>query len=163
MKLSRKIAFVGVFTALALVVSTLERLIPLEVVLPLPGLKLGLSNIIILFVLYKKGAGIAWQVQLLRIALSALLFGSPVSFWMSLCGGAAALLMQTALYKRKPFSVIGVSIAGAACHHIGQILAATVVLQSVYIVAYLPILLLLSVVTGAVTGLVLYTIIKGRC
>ncbi len=160
MKLSRKVAFVGVFTALSMVVSTLERLIPLSLVVPLPGVKLGLANIMVMFVLYKRGARLAWSVQVLRILLSALLFGTPVSFMMSLCGGVAALLVQQLLYRKRPFSVIGVSIAGAASHHIGQILAAAAVLQSVYIVAYLPILLLLSIVTGAVTGLILYTIIK---
>ena len=114
--------------ALALALSYTERFIPLQLLVPLPGVKLGLANIVTLF-----GGGI-----------TGLLF--------SLLGGVLAMSMMTLARRVKLFSIYGVSILGAAAHNVGQILAAMVLMQSVYVAAYLPYLLVVAVFTGLFTG-----------
>ena len=151
-------------TALAMVLSALEQYFPLQALLPLPGLKLGIANVVTLFALCNLGLGSALFVLLARCFLSALLFGTPVSLVMSLCGGILALFIMAILhYFYETFSLWGISIAGAAMHNIGQTACAAVVLQSVYIFAYLPILLLGAFLTGALIAILCKGLIKYEC
>lgn len=148
----KKLARYAVLIALALGLSYMERFIPLELLVPLPGVKLGLANIVTLFALYDMGGGSAAAILLPRCLLGAVFGGSGVALLYSLLGGFAALGVM-ALARRIPFlSVLGVSILGAAAHNCGQILAAMLVLKSVYIISYLPFLLFTAVATGFLTG-----------
>jgi len=145
-------ALCAIMLALALALSYAERLIPLQMIVPLPGMKLGLSNIVTMVALYMFKPRHALCILVPRCCLGAV-FGSGVTgFLFSLCGGLLALAVMVAAKRTSVFSVYGVSVLGAAAHNIGQILAAMVLMNSVYIGAYLPYLLLVAIVTGLLTG-----------
>lgn len=150
----KKIARNAILVVLALVISYLERFIPLQAFVPLPGIKLGLANIITIFILYFYDIPTAVIVLFVRIFLSSLLFGGITSFVFSLTGGLLALLIMAILIKLniKPLTIYGISIAGAAFHNFGQILAAYAILQDIAVFGYLPFLLISSIVTGIITA-----------
>ena len=150
MKTSTKnLALCALFSALALALSWAESFLIVPV--PLPGVKLGLSNIVTLFALYTLGAPSAFAVLLVRCTLGAFFAGSISSLLFSLCGGMLALSLMTLLHKTR-LSIYGVSLAGAAAHNVGQVISAMLVLGSFAPVGYLPFLLLISLVTGALSG-----------
>ena len=127
---TRHLAFCGLLLALALCLSWVERFIPLDLVVPLPGVKLGLANIVTLVVLYFFGAKTAFTVLVLRCVLTAAFGGGPTALAFSLTGGLLAMAVM-ALARHLPFlSVYGVSVLGAAAHNTGQVLAAVVLLGS---------------------------------
>lgn len=142
----------AIMLALALALSYAERLIPLQLVVPLPGIKLGLANIVTLVVLYTLKTRYALLILIPRCCFTAAFGGGATGFWFSLCGGLLALIAMILAKRATCFSVYGVSMIGAAAHNIGQILAAMVLMSSVYIGAYLPYLLLVAIVTGLLTG-----------
>ena len=138
--------------ALALALSYAERFIPLQLVIPMPGIKLGLANVVTLVALYRLKGRYALAILVPRCILGALFGGGITGLFFSLTGGLLALLVLS-LAKRAPvFSVYGVSVLGAAAHNMGQIFAAMVLLRSVYVAAYLPWLLIAAIVTGILTG-----------
>ena len=139
-------------TALALALSYAERWIPLQAAVPVPGIKLGLANIVMLLALQLLPVRFAYWILIPRCILGAVFGGGITGLAFSLCGGLLAVTVM-ALFKRvRLFSVYGVSVLGAAAHSIGQILAAMVLMRSVYVGAYLPYLLAASTVTGLLTG-----------
>ena len=151
MKPAKTIALAGVLTTLGLALSYLESLIPLPV--GIPGVKLGLANLVVLIALNRLGTKTALVVSLLRIKLASLLFGTAVSAAYALSGGLLSFLIMWALLRRSgEFSTAGVSLAGGAAHNLGQLAAAAVVLGTVRVVAYLPALLLCGVTAGALNG-----------
>lgn len=161
----KKIALCGVFIALALALSYGERFIPVQLVIPLPGIKLGLANIVTLIALYLLDPGCAFCILVPRCVLGAVFGGGITGLAFSLTGGVLALLTMAAAKRSKKLSVYGVSILGAAAHNIGQILAAMVLMGSVYIGAYLPWLLLAAIATGALTaaaGIGVLKLLKNR-
>lgn len=138
--------------AAALALSWLERLIPLNLLVPLPGVKLGLANIVTMLALYFLPLGQGFAILVLRCVLGSIFGGGISGLAMSLTGGVLAYWTM-ALARRAPvLSVYGVSILGAAAHNVGQVLAATVMMGSVYTLWYLPFLLLTGLVMGLVTG-----------
>jgi heptaprenyl diphosphate synthase len=150
----RRLTRCAVLTALALALSVAEGLAPIVVLLPLPGLRLGLANLVTVYALCRLGRRDALLILLTRCFLGALLGGNLSALAFSLTGGVLALLTMSLLLRLPGLSLFGVSIAGAAAHNTGQIIAATAVLGSTAPVVYLPPLLLASIVTGAVTGAV---------
>lgn len=152
MSKSKQIAFCSVMTALALALSYMERFIPLQLVVPLPGIKLGLANIVTLVALYLFKTRHAYAILIPRCILGAVFGGGITGLMFSLTGGILALSVMAGAKKLPVFSVYGVSMLGAAAHNIGQILSAMVLMRSVYIAAYLPWLLLTGIVTGFLTG-----------
>ena len=152
MKKPKQIARCALLVALALVLSYTERLIPLQMVIPLPGIKLGLANIVSLIALYLLGGRSALLILVLRCLLGSMFSGSVTSLLFSLTGGLLAMGVMAAAKKCPFLSVYGVSILGAAAHNIGQILAAMALMHTVYIAAYLPYLLLVALFTGGATG-----------
>ena len=150
---ARKITASAVLTALALALSYIERFIPLNLAVPLPGVRLGLANVVTLAALYLLGSGYAAVILLLRCLLAALFGGGAAGLLFSLCGGFLAILVMAAVKRTAFFSVFGVSVLGAAAHQAGQILAGILLMRSGYLVGYLPFLLLVSAVTGLLTGL----------
>ena len=151
----KKVTLCGLLTALAVVLSLAERLFPLDAVVPVPGVKLGLANVVTLFALTRLSAREAGIVLLCRVTLSSLLMGSVTAFLFSLLGGLLALAVMWLLLRVEGrfCSLLGVSVAGAAAHNIGQVLAAAVWMQTGVVTAYLPFLLVMSVPLGLVTGL----------
>lgn len=142
----------ALLSALALGLSYMERFIPLGLLVPLPGIKLGLANVVTLAALCTLGVRSAGAVLLCRCTLGAIFSGSLTALVFSLTGGLLALGVMI-LSLRLPFlSIYGVSVLGAAAHNVGQICAAMVIMKSVHVAAYLPVLLLTGVVCGLVTG-----------
>lgn len=137
--------------ALALALSYTERFIPLQLLAPLPGVKLGLANIVTLIALYLLKTRHAFMILVARCTLGSL-FGGLTGLLFSLLGGLLAMSVMAVARHFKLFSIYGVSILGAAAHNVGQILAAMVLMQSVYVAAYLPYLLAVAVFTGLFTG-----------
>ena len=151
---TRNIALRAVLAALALGLSTLEGLFPLSLIVPLPGVKLGLANIVTVFALYQLGAGAALAILLTRCLLGGLFAGNVSAMLFSLLGGVTAMLVMIALRRCRRLSVYGVSVGGAAAHNIGQMAAACITLGSTMVLGYLPFLLAVSLVTGTLTGFV---------
>lgn len=149
---TRKLTVCAVLLSLALALSYLERFIPLQMVIPLPGVKLGLANIVTLIALYLFGPGAAFAIVVPRCIMGAVFGGGITALAFSLAGGILAMSVMALSRHLRFLSVFGVSILGAAAHNIGQILAAMVLMQSVYIGAYLPYLLLVGIFTGFATG-----------
>ena len=149
-----KLARCAVLTALALALSMAERFLPLTVLIPLPGLRLGLANLVTVFALCRMSGREAVLILIARCVLGSIGGGMLTSLAFSLTGGLLALGIMALMLRCRRLSLIGVCMAGAAAHNVGQILAAVWVLGSPAPVVYLPALLAASVLTGGVTGAV---------
>ena len=149
---SKKIAFLGVCTAVALVLAYLESLLP-PLMAAVPGIKLGLPNIAIIFVLYRFGVKDAAAVSLVRMTAVALLFGNPMTFAYSLAGGFLSLTAMAVLRRLDFLSTVGVSVAGGVLHNVGQILMAMLLLGTAELGYYLIILAVTGTVSGIFVGL----------
>ena len=157
---TRKIALLGILTAGAIIISIIESFIPS---IGIPGVKLGLANIVILIILYEIGVGEAIAVNLSRVFLVGLLRGTIFSmgFLMSLTGAVWSLGIMIILYLLiKKFSVIGVSVIGSVFHVSGQILVAIAFLGSPYVVYYLPFIGLSAIITGVFVGIIARLVIR---
>jgi len=142
----------GLSIALAMIMSYIEVLVPLS--FAVPGIKMGLANIVIIFVLYKIGTKEAILVSLIRVILVSLLFSNVMAMWYSLAGAVLSLGIMWILKKTDKFSVVGVSIAGGIMHNVGQIIMAVIVLGTEQIALYLPVLIITGTATGVVIGIV---------
>lgn len=144
----------AVLTAAALALSLLESALPLALLIPLPGVKLGLANVVTMVALFSLGGAGAATVVLCRVFLLFLMSGSTTALLMSLSGSVLALagmLAARRFYPRR-VSLFGISMAGAALHSVGQIACATVLMKSAMIVYYLPFLLVISLICGVLTA-----------
>lgn len=151
---TKKLALGAVLTALALGLSTIENLFPVTLFIPLPGVKLGLANIVTVFALYELGAVPALAILIARCLLGSLFAGNASALIFSLLGGLTAMLVMIGLKQLPKLSVFGVSIGGAAAHNIGQIAAAMITLGNTMVLGYLPFLLAVSLLTGTLTGFI---------
>lgn len=151
---TRRLVFISVLVAQAMILSFIERMIPVPFIAP--GAKLGLANIITVTAVYMLTFKEAAAVVLLRIILTATTFGSLSSFLYSLSGGVLSLLVMASIVKvfRNEVSLVGVSIIGAIAHNIGQLIVAAFVINSFLIITYLPILLIVAIPTGIFVGFV---------
>ena len=162
MKLTTKqLTLCALLTAMALALSYLENLFPLTLAIPIPGVKLGLANIVTVFALYTLGPGEVLLILLARCLLGSLFAGNMNTLVFSLLGGLCALGAMVLLSRRRGLSVYGVSVGGAAAHNCGQILAALLTLGSTAPLYYLPVLLAVSLLTGALTGLASACLFQG--
>lgn len=151
-------AYFGVFTALALILSYVEMLIPIN--FGIPGAKLGLANLIIVIVLYKTDWKEALLLSVTRIVLAGFIFGNMFSILYSLAGGILSLAVQAVLKKQGSFSVAGVSIAGGVSHNIGQLIVAMIVVDTYQVGYYLPVLLISGLLTGLLIGVISGEVLK---
>lgn len=149
--MAKRAAYLGMFTALGLVLGWLETLIPIYAIAP--GMKIGLANLVTLLVLYRFGWKEAAGVSLLRIALSSMLFGTVTMLLYSLAGAVLSLLVMVALKKTERFSVLGISAAGGVLHNTGQVLVAVVLMENHAILYGLPLLVLSGVLSGLLVGM----------
>ena len=155
---AKRIASFGILTALALILGYVEMQIP--PLFAVPGMKLGLTNLVVLFALYRMGSKDAILINLIRIGISAILFGSGVSFLYSVAGGLLSGLVMILLKKWDRFSAVGVSVAGGLSHNVGQLLVATVLMGTGKIFYYLPVLWLSGTAAGLVIGLLCGLVMK---
>lgn len=146
-----KVAYFGVFTALALIFSYVETLIPIQ--FGIPGVKLGLANLIIVIALYRMKLSEAYLLSIVRVLLAGFIFGNYFSIIYSLAGGILSLTVMALLRKKGGFSVIGVSIAGGVFHNIGQLIVASVIVETFSMMYYVPVLLIAGLVTGLLIGI----------
>ena len=148
----KKLTALSASVALAMLLSFIESQIPPLVAVP--GVKIGLSNIVTVVLLYLYGAKEAGAVSLVRVCLSSLLFGSAVSFIYSLTGAAVSFLVMLLFKSLKLFSEIGVSVLGGVFHNAAQIAVACIIMENSAISLYLPPLVISGTVAGAVIGTV---------
>lgn len=156
--MKNRVAYFGVFTALALMFSYIETMIPIQ--FGVPGIKLGFANIMIVIMLYKSSAKEALLLSIVRIMLSGFLFANLSSILYSIAGGVLSLGIMTLLKKQGGFSVIGVSVAGGVSHNIGQLIVAMLVVETYQVGYYFPVLLVAGVLTGLGIGVVSQEVLK---
>ena len=147
-----RVAYFGVFTALALIFSYIETLIPIN--FGIPGIKLGLANLIIVVALYKLELKEVYMLAVVRVLLSGFIFGNYFSIIYSLAGGLLSLTVMALLKRQEGFSVMGISMAGGVFHNVGQMIVAVLVVETFSISYYLPVLLIAGLITGLVIGVV---------
>lgn len=155
---SKKVALLGVMISLAMILSYLESLVPMS--FAVPGVKMGLPNIAIMFVLYRFSFKDACIVSIIRVILVAMLFGSVLSLAYSVAGAVFGLSVMVLLKNSGKFSVTGVSVAGGVFHNVGQIAAAVVILGTKEIAYYLPVLCISGIGAGICIGIVSSILIK---
>ena len=148
---TRKMTFLALTVSFALILSFVESRIPAFVAIP--GIKVGLANIAVIFTLYKFGIKQAVAVSAVRVLLVSMLFGSPISMIYSLTGAVLSLAVMCLLKKLTPLTEVTVSVAGGVTHNIGQIGAASVMLGTNVVIYYLPFLLLSGTIAGVVVGI----------
>lgn len=148
--LRNKVAYLGVFLALALICSYVESLIPFY--FGVPGVKLGLTNVVVVLMLYCVGTKEALIISVLRIVLAGFLFGSFFSIFYSMAGGILSFLIMYLLKKTGKFGVLPTSISGGIFHNVGQLAVAAMVVENYNIFYYFPVLLIAGVVTGLLIG-----------
>lgn len=149
--MSRKVAYYGIFSALAILMGYVEAVIPMP--LP-PGIKLGLSNVIVVLCMYIMGRKPALFISVVRVIISALLFRGFVSMWYSLAGAILSWAVMALLFGNSKISIIGVSCMGGVFHNIGQIIVASILLGRSVVLYLIPVLMVSGVVTGVVIGIV---------
>ena len=150
---TKRISRLALLTALAMVLSWLEHLIPLPAALP-PGIKLGLTNLVVLFALYRMNFRDAAIINFVRVLLVSFTFGNAYAFAYSFMGAALSLPAMALLKCSEKFSPVGVSVVGGVCHNLGQILVAMFVLENRGLLTYLPVLMVSGVAAGAAVGIV---------
>ena len=147
----KRTAFCGLMLALALIASYVELLIPVPI--PIPGIKLGVANGIVLVLLYSIDGRTAWLVSICRVVLTGFLFGNMSSILYSLSGAVLSLFVMQFCKKKDCFTMTGVSAAGGVSHNIGQLLMAFCVLESEAVWYYLPVLMVSGCFTGSLIGI----------
>ena len=155
---TKKVAMLGLTIALAMIMSYIEALVPLS--FAVPGIKMGLANIVIIFVLYKIGTKEAILVSLIRVILVSLLFSNVMAMAYSIDGAVLSLSVMWLLKKTDKFSFVGVSIAGGIMHNVGQITVASFMLETNIVTYYLPYLVLSGTIAGVIVGIAAALLIK---
>ena len=149
---SKKIAYCGLLTTVALLLSYVERMLAIPMIVP--GMKLGLANVAVLIALYILDNKTAFSISILRILISALLFTGFASFLYSASGALLSFTVMAFCKKTNIFSMIAVSILGGISHNIGQITIACVIVENIGLFYYMPFLIILGIATGFITGIV---------
>ena len=156
--MSKKVAWCAMLTALAMIFSYVEAMIPVN--FGIPGIKLGIANLVVVAGLYLLKWHEVLAVSLIRVFLMGFLFGNGVSVWYSLAGGILSFSAMLLVKKLKICSIVGMSIVGGCAHNIGQLLAAAGIIQNLKIFWYLPLLLIAGTMTGTAIGMLSVRIIK---
>ena len=149
--MKNKIAYWGVFLALALVCSYVESLIPIY--FGIPGVKLGLTNIVVILMLYTIGAKDAILISVLRIILAGFMFGNAFSIIYSLAGGILSFVVMLLLKNTGKLKILSISTAGGISHNVGQLIVAALVVENYNILFYVPVLIIAGIITGFLIGL----------
>lgn len=153
-----RVAYFGVFIALALIFSYVETLIPFN--FGIPGVKLGLANLVIVIALYKMKLSDVYLLSVVRVLLTGFIFGNYFSIMYSLAGGLLSLTVMALIKNQGDFSVMGISIAGGVMHNVGQLIIAMIIVETFSVVYYVPVLLISGLITGCVIGIVSAEMLK---
>ena len=157
MKKTKRLVLLAVLTAVAMVLSYVESLLPS---VGIPGVKMGLANIAVIFALFRFGWKEAAALSLVRVVLVSLLFGSVGAMLYSLAGAVLSLAVMALLRRIDRFSTVGISVAGGVAHNAGQILMAMLILQTKQLLGYLPVLAVSGIAGGVLTGLAAALLIR---
>lgn len=153
---TKRLAISAMFAALALIFSYIEMIIPFN--MGIPGIKLGLTNLVIIIALYRMDVKYAFGINIVRILAAGLLFSGPFGALYSLSGAMVSLLVMWLLKKVGCFSMIGVSMAGGVAHNLGQLIVAAMIIQNVKMFYYFPILMVSGIISGILIGIVAHVI-----
>ena len=157
MKKTKRLVLLAMLTAVAMILSYVESLLPS---VGIPGVKMGLANIAVIFALFRFGWKEAAALSLVRVVLVSLLFGSVGAMLYSLAGAVLSLAVMALLRRTDRFSTVGVSVAGGVAHNAGQILMAMLILQTKQLLSYLPVLAVAGIGGGILTGLAAALLIR---
>ena len=149
---NKRIAFLGLFVALAFVLSYIEFMLPLNI--GIPGAKIGIANLAVMVTLYTVGEKNAIALSIIRVVLVGLTFGNISMMMYSLAGAALSLFAMLIAKRIGKFSMTGVSVLGGVFHNVGQIIVAMLVLETRSLFYYLPFLIIIGTITGVVIGIV---------
>lgn len=157
MKKTKRLLLLAMLTAVAMILSYVESLLPS---VGIPGVKMGLANIAVIFALFRFGWKEAAALSLVRVVLVSLLFGSVGAMLYSLAGAVLSLAVMALLRRIDRFSTVGISVAGGVAHNAGQILMAMLILQTKQLLVYLPVLAVSGIAGGVLTGLAAALLIR---
>lgn len=157
MKKTKRLVLLAMLTAVAMILSYVESLLPS---VGIPGVKMGLANIAVIFALFRFGWKEAAALSLVRVVLVSLLFGSVGAMLYSLAGAVLSLAVMALLRRIDRFSTVGISVAGGVAHNAGQILMAMLMLQTKQLLGYLPVLAVSGIAGGVLTGLAAALLIR---
>ena len=149
---TKKLALSAILAALAMILSYVEAMVPMPV--PIPGIKLGLANLVILLAIYRLGFKYALAINCIRIFVTGLLFTGVFGILYSLAGGLLSLLVMYLLYRTGIFSMVGVSMAGGVAHNLGQLLTACLIMSNIRLMSYFAVLLFAGMGSGILMGIV---------
>lgn len=153
---TKRLALSAMFAALALIFSYIEAILPFT--MGVPGIKLGIANLVIIIALYRMDVKYAFSINVVRILVAGLLFNGMFGALYSLSGAMLSLLVMYLLKKTKLFSMIGVSMAGGVAHNLGQLIIAAFIIQNVKMLYYFPILMISGIISGILIGIVAHVI-----
>ena len=157
MKKTKRLVLLAMLTAVAMILSYVESLLPS---VGIPGVKMGLANIAVIFALFRFGWKEAAALSLVRVVLVSLLFGSVGAMLYSLAGAVLSVAVMALLRRIDRFSTVGISVAGGVAHNAGQILMAMLILQTKQLLGYLPVLAVSGIAGGVLTGLAAALLIR---
>lgn len=155
---AERISYCALLAALGLIFSYIEILIPFN--FGIPGVKLGVANLVIIVALYGLGSRYAFAINMVRIVIAGLLFSGVFGLLYSLAGALLSFAAMIAARRTGLFSVTGVSICGGVFHNLGQIIVASVIIGNLKVFAYLPVLIISGVITGTIIGIVAALILR---
>lgn len=155
---TKRIAVSAVLASLCLIFSYIEAIIPFSI--GIPGVKLGIANLVVVIALYALGGSYAFSINVIRILIAGLLFNGTFGALYSLAGACVSLLTMIILKKTNIFSIVGVSMAGGVAHNVGQMLIAAAIISNIRIFIYFPVLLFSGMITGIIIGFISYLVLK---
>ena len=148
---TKRIANISMLIALAIIFSYVEVLIPISI--GIPGIKMGLANIVIVIALYSLNLGDVWMISIIRIFIIGIMFGNFMSIAYSLSGAVVSLTIMAIIKKSNILGIMGTSIIGGVSHNIAQLLVAMFVVSNKVVLYYMPVLIIAGVITGAMIGI----------
>ena len=155
--MTKKVSVIGLFTAMALLLSCIENMLPFRT--GIPGIKLGIANLIIVIAFYFLPSGEVLSISLLRVFFLSVFSGSPFTTAFSFTGAIASFFAMYISYRRNSFSPVGISIIGGMTHNLAQLLISTLLLNTPAFLWYSPVLLISGIITGLINGLIAIKII----
>lgn len=155
---SHNVALASMLAALALIFSYVEAILPLSI--GIPGVKLGIANLVIIIALYTLGFRYAMTINVIRILVAGLLFNGAFGAMYSLAGGLVSLFVMYILKKTGLFSVTGISMAGGVAHNLGQLLVAALIVSTMKLFYYFPVLLFSGMISGVLIGILAHLVLK---
>jgi len=153
---TKKLALSAILASMAMILSYIEALFPMPV--PIPGIKLGLANLVVIIAIYKLGFKYAFAINCIRIFTAGLLFTGAFGVMYSLAGGILSIIVMFLLYKTGWFSMVGISMAGGVFHNLGQLITACIIMSNIRLMSYFAILLFAGMISGILIGIVAHLV-----